>query len=80
MSHDPPPRRDNARTRLLSVIGVVGVGAVAGSLVLWHGQVTDVLGLGADKTPVVSTVTGIVALRACDSNAVGNPFSASSGG
>jgi len=57
MSHDLPPRRDKAaRTRLLSVIGVVGVGAVAGSLLLWHGQVTDVLGLGADKTPVVSTV------------------------
>ena len=57
MSDDLPPRRDGAaRTRLLSVIGVVGVGAVVGSLLLWHGQVTDVLGLGADKTPVVSTV------------------------
>jgi hypothetical protein len=57
MSHDLRPRRNSAaRTRLLSVIGVVAVGAVAGSLLLWHGQVTDVLGLGADKTPVVSTV------------------------
>jgi zinc D-Ala-D-Ala carboxypeptidase len=52
-----PPRRTGAvRTRLLSVIGVVGVGAVAGSLLLWHQQVGDALGRGPDKVPVVSTV------------------------
>jgi len=57
MSDDDLPRRSGAaRTRLLSVIGVVGVGAVAGSLLLWHQQVGDALGLGADKVPVVSTV------------------------
>lgn len=57
MSEDHLPRRSGAaRTRLLSVIGVVGVGAVAGSLLLWHQQVGDALGLGADKVPVVSTV------------------------
>ncbi|GAA1612486.1 hypothetical protein GCM10009742_74570 [Kribbella karoonensis] len=41
--------------RLLSVTGVVGVGAVVGSLLLWHQQVGDALGLGADERPVVST-------------------------
>ncbi|WP_410789322.1 M15 family metallopeptidase [Kribbella sp. C-35] len=57
MSNDLPSRPSNqARTRLLSVIGVVGVGAVAGALLLWHAQVGEVLGLGADKEPVVSTV------------------------
>ncbi|MFI5696721.1 M15 family metallopeptidase [Kribbella sp. NPDC051586] len=58
MRNDLPPRRPGAvRTRLLSVIGVVGVGAVAGSLLLWHAQVGDFLGLAADKEPVVSTVS-----------------------
>ncbi|WP_350279041.1 M15 family metallopeptidase [Kribbella sp. HUAS MG21] len=58
MTNDLPPRPNRAvRTRLLSVIGVVGVGAVLGSLTLWHQQVGDVLGLGADKEPVVSTVS-----------------------
>src|SRR5690348_8031214 len=58
MSNDLPPRRPGAvRTRLLSVIGVVGVGAVAGSLLLWHAQVGNFLGLAADKEPVVSTVS-----------------------
>lgn len=58
MRNDLPPRRSGAvRTRLLSVIGVVGVGAVAGSLMLWHAQVGDFLGLAADKEPVVSTVS-----------------------
>jgi D-alanyl-D-alanine carboxypeptidase len=58
MSNDLPPRRPGAvRTRLLSVIGVVGVGAVAGALLLWHAQVGDFLGLAADKEPVVSTVS-----------------------
>ncbi|HZX02221.1 M15 family metallopeptidase [Kribbella sp.] len=52
---DRHPDRRAPRTRLLSVIGVVGVGAVAGSLLLWHQQVGDALGLGADKRPVVST-------------------------
>jgi len=57
MSNDLPSRPSStARTRLLSVIGVVGVGAVAGALLLWHAQVGEVLGLGADKEPVVSTV------------------------
>ncbi|MFD7161075.1 M15 family metallopeptidase [Kribbella sp. NPDC059898] len=50
-----PDRRRTGRTRLLSVTGVVVVGAVAGSLLLWHQQVGDALGLGADKRPVVST-------------------------
>lgn len=54
--HLPPRRKSAVRTRLLSVIGVVGVGAVAGSLLLWHQEVGDALGLGADKRPVVSTV------------------------
>ena len=61
MRNDLPPRRTGAvRTRLLSVIGVVGVGVVglvAGSLLLWHAQVGDFLGLAADKEPVVSTVS-----------------------
>ncbi|MGW6198214.1 M15 family metallopeptidase [Kribbella sp. NPDC055110] len=57
MSHELPPRPSNTgRTRLLSVIGVVGVGSVVGALLLWHAQVGEVLGLGADKEPVVSTV------------------------
>ncbi len=57
MTGDLPPRRRSAgRTPLLSVIGVVGIGAVAGALLLWHAQVGEVLGLGADKEPVVSTV------------------------
>ncbi|WP_427885983.1 M15 family metallopeptidase [Kribbella sp. GL6] len=50
-----PDRSRTARTRLLSVTGVVMVGAVTGSLLLWHQQVGDALGLGADKRPVVST-------------------------
>jgi hypothetical protein len=54
--HLPPRRKSAVRTRLLSVIGVVAVGAVAGSLLLWHQEVGDALGLGADKRPVVSTV------------------------
>ncbi|MFD3405422.1 M15 family metallopeptidase [Kribbella sp. NPDC058693] len=58
MRNDLPPRRPGGvRTRLLSVIGVVGVGAVVGSLLLWHAQVGDFLGLAADKEPVVSTVS-----------------------
>jgi hypothetical protein len=58
MTGDLPPRRSGAvRTRWLSVIGVVGVGAVVGSLLLWHVQVGDFLGLAADKEPVVSTVS-----------------------
>lgn len=57
MSNDLPSRPSTAgRTRLLSVIGVVGVGGVIGALLLWHAQVGEVLGLGADKEPVVSTV------------------------
>ncbi|MEU8225044.1 hypothetical protein [Kribbella sp. NPDC048915] len=57
MRKDPPRRRPGAVwTRSLSVIALVAVGAVAGSLLLWPGQVEDVLGLGADKAPVVSTV------------------------
>lgn len=46
-----------ARTRLLSVIGVAGVGVVAGSLLLWHAQLGEMLGLAADKEPVVSSVS-----------------------
>lgn len=57
-NNDLPPRSSSVvRTRLLSVIGVVGVGAVLGSLTLWHQQLGDALGLGADKEPVVSSVS-----------------------
>jgi D-alanyl-D-alanine carboxypeptidase len=58
MSDDLPPRRTaTVQTRLLSVIGVVAVGAVVGSVLLWHAQVGEFLGLAADKEPVVSTVS-----------------------
>jgi zinc D-Ala-D-Ala carboxypeptidase len=58
MRNDLPPRRTGAvRTRLLSVIGVGAVVAVVGSLLVWHAQVGDFLGLAADKEPVVSTVS-----------------------
>jgi D-alanyl-D-alanine carboxypeptidase len=54
MSDDLPPRRNSAvPTRLLSVIGVVGVGLVVGSLLIWH---ADMFG-SADKEPVVSSVS-----------------------
>ena len=42
---------------MLSVTGGVVVGAVVGGLLLWHGQVGELLGLAADKQPVVSTVS-----------------------
>ncbi|WP_344241307.1 D-alanyl-D-alanine carboxypeptidase family protein [Kribbella hippodromi] len=58
MSNPLPPRRSGlARTRLLSVIGVVGVGLVGGSLLMWHAQLGEFFGLAADKEPVVSTVS-----------------------
>ncbi|MGW7682354.1 M15 family metallopeptidase [Kribbella sp. NPDC054772] len=59
MSHDrrPPRPHGGVRTKLLSVIGVVGAGTVVGALLLWHAQVGEVLGLAADKEPVVSTVS-----------------------
>lgn len=58
MTNDQPPRRTGVvRTRLLSVTGGVVVGAVVGGLLLWHGQVGEMLGLAADKEPVVSTVS-----------------------
>jgi hypothetical protein len=41
---------------LLSVIGAGGVVLAVGSLVIWHGQVGEMLGLAADKEPVVSSV------------------------
>lgn len=50
-------RTGTVRTRLLSVIGGVAVGAVVGSLLLWHAQVGEMLGLAADKSPVVSSVS-----------------------
>jgi hypothetical protein len=57
MSDDLRPRRKSAApTRLLSVIGVVGVGLVVGSVLIWHAQLADVFGLAADKEPVVSSV------------------------
>ena len=40
--------------RRRGVIGVVVVGLVAGSLLLWHAQLGDMVGLAADKAPVVS--------------------------
>ena len=58
MRNDLPPRRTGAvRTRLLSVTGVVFVGAVIGSLLLWHAQLGEMFGLAADKEPVVSSVS-----------------------
>jgi D-alanyl-D-alanine carboxypeptidase len=58
MTNALPPRRTGAvRTRLLSVTVGVVVGAVVGGLLLWHGQVGEMLGLAADKEPVVSTVS-----------------------
>ena len=58
MTNDLPPRRTGAvRTRLLSVTGVVVVGVAVGSLLLWHAQLGDMLGLAADKEPVVSSVS-----------------------
>ena len=55
--HLPPRRAGVVRTRLLSVTGVVVAAAVVGGLLLWHGQVGEMLGLAADKEPVVSTVS-----------------------
>jgi LAS superfamily LD-carboxypeptidase LdcB len=58
MSDDLPPRRNSVvPTRLLSVIGVVGVGLVVGSLLIWHAHLGDMFGLSADKEPVVSSVS-----------------------
>jgi zinc D-Ala-D-Ala carboxypeptidase len=58
MRNDLPPRPTGAvRTRLLSVIGVAVVGVVTGSLLIWHAQLGDMLGLAADKEPVVSSVS-----------------------
>jgi hypothetical protein len=42
---------------LLSVTGVVVVGVVAGSLLLWHAQLGEMFGPDADKSPVVSSVS-----------------------
>jgi zinc D-Ala-D-Ala carboxypeptidase len=57
MTNDLPPRRTGTvRTRLLSVTGVAVVGLAVGSLVLWHGQMGELLGLAADKEPIVSSV------------------------
>src|SRR5215470_1038252 len=57
MSHDQPPRRGEVRSRLLSVTGGVVVAALVGGLLLWHGQIGEMLGLAADKKPVVSTLS-----------------------
>lgn len=57
MRNNLPPRRTGVVwTRLLSVTGVVVVGVV-GSLLLWHAQLGDMLGLAADKEPVVSNAS-----------------------
>ncbi|ADB29985.1 peptidase M15B and M15C DD-carboxypeptidase VanY/endolysin [Kribbella flavida DSM 17836] len=53
MTNDVPPRRTfSVRARWLSVTGVV----VAASLLVWHAQVADFLGLdtAGDKQPVVA--------------------------
>lgn len=53
MTNDLPPRRPfSVRARLLSVTGVV----VVASLLIWHGQVIDLLSFDsdADKQPVVA--------------------------
>ena len=57
MTNDvPPPRPGSVRLRLLSVTGA-GVAVLAvGSLLLWHAQLGEMLGLAADKEPVISTV------------------------
>ena len=58
MTSDLRPRRTGAvGTRLLSVTGVVVVGVVAGSLLLWHAQPGEMFGLEADKSPVVSSAS-----------------------
>ncbi|TDU89060.1 D-alanyl-D-alanine carboxypeptidase-like protein [Kribbella voronezhensis] len=57
MTNELPPRRTNqARTRLLSVTGLVVAGLVIGSLVIWHGRLGDLLDgdSAADKQPVVA--------------------------
>jgi len=57
MTNDLPPRRTaSVRTRLLSVTGVAVVGLAVGSVLLWHAQLGAMLGLAADKEPVVSAV------------------------
>ena len=58
MRNDLRPRRTGAvRTRLLSVTGGLVAVGVVGSLLLWHAQLGDMLGLAADKEPVVSSVS-----------------------
>ena len=58
MTNDLRPRRTGAvPPRLLSVTGVVVVGVVAGSLLLWHAQLGEMFGPDADKSPVVSSVS-----------------------
>jgi D-alanyl-D-alanine carboxypeptidase len=58
MTNDLPPRRTGGvRTRLLSVAGLIVVGGVAGAILLWHAQMGELLGLAADKEPVVSTAS-----------------------
>ncbi|WP_112247918.1 M15 family metallopeptidase [Kribbella monticola] len=57
MTHELPPRRTNrARTRLLSVTGLVVVALAVGSLLVWHAQLSELLDLdsAADKHPVVA--------------------------
>ncbi|WP_432944992.1 D-alanyl-D-alanine carboxypeptidase family protein [Kribbella sp. CA-253562] len=53
MTHDEPPRRSlSVRARLLSVTGI----AVVASLLVWHAQIADFVGLDSagDKAPVVA--------------------------
>jgi len=60
MTNDLRPRRTGAvPPRLLSVTGVVVVGVVAGSLLLWHAQLGEIFGPDADKSPVVSSVSAL---------------------
>ena len=54
-NHQPPRRTGPVRMQLLSVTGVGLAVLAVGSLVLWHGQVGELLGLTADKEPVVSS-------------------------
>ena len=57
MTNELPPRRTtSARTRLLSVTGVVVAVLAVGSLLAWHSQLAELLDVNsaADKQPVVA--------------------------
>ena len=74
-----PPRRPGAvRTRLLSVTGVVVVGLVGGSLLLWHAQLGDTLGLAAANTSRMFLASAVTNPITAISSSAGNTCSAAS--